>query len=143
MAADFQGVYPTDYYGNAITSLPLMKDVKTAKDFDLAVPFPYGGGDEWILKHWASAYGVPEIFICLTMSAPIAATNYAAFHPKGLMPGYIAGIRGVAEYESLLKAPRGALRRTDALNVAQLMMMFFIILGNLVYLATKYRKGAK
>ena len=52
----------------------------------------------------------------------------------------MAGVDGAAEYELIIKRPGKGLGLTDALTNIHLLIVAFIILGNIGYLAKKRRK---
>ena len=55
------------------------------------------------------------------------------FIQSGQMVGVLGGLSGAAEYESILKRPGKATAGMSAQSMAHLIIVVFIIFGNIVY----------
>ena len=141
-------MYNTDASGTAIDDIPMMKDVESLKDMDLIISF--GGGFPGI-KEWVLFAGDPgHIPIgggCTAVSAP----QLYPYYPNQLV-GLMGGIKGAAEYEShirkeyktaLGKSPTPGMNMMVAQMVAHIVIMLFIVFGNVMYFVfrSKSRKG--
>jgi hypothetical protein len=62
---------------------------------------------------------------------------------SGQMIGLMSGLRGAAEYEMLLQQPSKGVAAMDALSASHLVMILFIIIGNIGYFVTKSRQGTQ
>jgi len=69
------------------------------------------------------------------------ATSFFPFLNSGQMVGMVAGLKGAAEYEKLIEIPGRAARGMDAQSIAHLVMIGFIVLGNIAYFMGRRRKG--
>jgi len=67
------------------------------------------------------------------------ATTFFPFLNSGQIVGMVAGLKGAAEYERLIDHKEMASRGMDAQSIAHLVVIGFILVGNLAYFAT--RKG--
>lgn len=139
-ATDIPGTTPKDFHSNKpISEFPIMKDVKDAKAFKLIIDFSSGtpGGKEWI-RQVQTPMNIPMAIGTVTVSVP----EYTPFVQSGQLIGMLAGLRGAAEYEVLNKTPGGAVAKMDAQSMGHLLVIAFIVLGNVGYLLTR-KQGAK
>jgi hypothetical protein len=136
IAEDIKTVYSRDHYGNEVNELPLMKDVSDAMDFFLAVTYDTGSTSAFYSRQWEAKYKTP------ILSIP-SAGNFMAINPlvqSGSIAAALNGPRGCAEYEILIREPGMANESITAISVGHLVIIMFIILGNIVYLIEKYRR---
>ena len=61
--------------------------------------------------------------------------------PWGQLFGLLPGIKGAAEYETLIGVPGLGTRGMPAQEWAHLLVIGFIVLGNLGYFFTRRRRG--
>lgn len=142
--SDFRKMYPVDNSGVALDSLPMFSDVKSLKDMDLIISV--GGGTPG-LKEWVLFAGDPgNVPVAGGVAAVVAPLMYP-YYPKQLI-GLLGGTKGAAEYESLLlenydrfkNAPTPALTMMGPQTMAHVVIMAFIIIGNVAFFR-KRRKG--
>jgi len=138
-------MYNTDAAGTGINDIPMMKEVSSLKDMDLIVSF--GGGfpgiKEWIL--FAGDPGnIPVGGGCTAVSAPLLYPYY----PNQLV-GLLGGIKGAAEYETYAtekypekfgQKPTPGMNMMVAQMVAHIVIMFFIVFGNVMYFINRSRQ---
>jgi len=141
---DIKRMYSTDANGTDIDLIPMMKTVTSLKDMDFIVSFGGGfpGVKEWIL--FAGDPGNIKVGGCCTaVSAPLLYPYY-----PNQMVGLLGGIKGAAEYESemIKHFPEFRRRPTPALDlmgpqtIAHIVIMFFIIFGNVMYFINRARE---
>lgn len=122
-----------DAFGTPLTQYPIMATMKRAQDaaawIDLAAGNP---GVPEVVKV-VGAQGVP---IVAGVNA-VSVTDNMPLLQSGLIKGLIMGMRGSAEYEKLTGVPGQAVSGMDAQSLAHVLLVLFIILGNLGYLAAK------
>ena len=146
MLTDIEKMFPTDVTNRAISSIPMMKKVKNLRDFDLFVNISAGspGLKEWI-QFGADPAGVRIVGGSTAVQAPLLYPYY----PKQLS-GVLGGLKSAAEYEKLLgdKYPqysdiqqsKGRVRM-GAQAVAHMVIMLFIIVGNITFFIDRRRSG--
>jgi hypothetical protein len=142
--SDFKTAFPTDIEGRDVRKIPMMEDVGKLADFDLIVGIGSGfpGVKEWI-QFGGDPARVPVAGGVTAVEAPLLYPYY----PKQLL-GLMGGLQGAAEYEAaLVKAypqyratSTTAIRRMGPQTVAHLVIIAFVIVGNLAYLAGKRRR---
>lgn len=125
-----------DEYGTPLEDLPIMQYCKTAEDWDGIIAFA-GGNHEQRIAQWNSVYGVPLLFGVPGVSAP----RMYSYIATGQVESMLVSLIGAAEYEMLTKEIGLASALMDVLNLGQLCIVFFIILGNIGYFIERSRGG--
>jgi hypothetical protein len=158
IADDFRGIYKQDYNRISIETLPIMQGVYNVQDFDFVFDFSAGapGNAEWV-QYACDPKNVPLSSGCTS----IMVTDAIPYVESGQLRGILAGMPGAAEYEKMVyeylnnelvsnnkyinqnaNIDKGkAFARMSAQSVAHLLMVIFIILGNLSYYYERRRKG--
>jgi len=136
LADDLHAVVKADKYGTPAKDLPLLASVSGAKDISLVITGDTGDYGWFYVRQWNTRYGTPiaEIGIAMIYS------EFIPYYQAGQMIGLLKGVRGGAEYETLIKSPGEAIQRMDALNVSHLLTIFFIVVGNIGYFATRGKR---
>jgi hypothetical protein len=138
MGKDIHATYETDYGGRTLATLPFMRSVKTFKDIDYIVVLTgYVGVPETWMQIANTKYGAR---LGMGMTAVSIAGYMPYLHSKQIT-GLIPGLRGAAEYEIALGKPHVATRRMVAQLFAHVLVVFFIIVGNIEYFVRR-RYGA-
>jgi len=143
MGENISGVFPVDYYGTPLDSLQLMKPVRNYKDISLIVTLSTGdpGWRQWLL-YAQSRYGA-------RLGVGVTAVSAADVYPyveTGQVTGLLAGMKGASEYETLVQRKgyaEGIFRASqgmDAQSLGHLLIMIFIILGNVGYFYTRRKR---
>ena len=147
IVADIRAMYTYDHEGNPVDSMAMMEDVHRLADFDLIlnVSAGYPGLKEWI-QFGGDQSGVPIAGGVTAVSAPLLYPYY----PKQMF-GIMGGLKAAAEYETLLMEAYpetytdmngfDAIGRMGSQTFAHLIIILFIIVGNIAYFATGGGKG--
>ena len=149
IAENFGEVYKQDHNGVPIKDLIIMDNVYNVSDFDFVFDFSAGvpGNAEWV-QYACDPKKVPLSSGCTS----IMVTDAIPYVESGQIRGILAGMPGAAEYEKMVfdflteelnnntnlnsgaVLTKGkAFGRMSAQSVAHLLMVIFIILGNLSY----------
>ena len=126
LATDVKAVVSSDIYGNDLNDLPLGRDLIDWQSFS-GVFNPTtvtGGGWE---TYWAAPYGFPVAPSVLASMAPNMVESYA----MGYNIGFLAGVRGGAEYESLTGYFGLGVKTLDVLSAVHIGAIILIIIGNI------------
>ena len=150
IASDIRTLYTVDLQGTSINDIPMMKDVVNIEDFDfvfsLSAGFP--GSKEWV-QYACDPKNIPLSTGCTS----IQVTDIMPYVENDQIRGILAGMPGAAEYESLVEAelqkmeiagkPGEASGMMAAQSIAHVVIVLFIIFGNISYFITrkKNRKG--
>jgi hypothetical protein len=97
---NISALYSTDISGTNIANIPAMRGVVNLKSFDLMITISAGspGSKEWI-QFGSDPAGVPLISGSTAVQTPLLYPYY----PQQMV-GVLGGLKGAAEYESLLFA---------------------------------------
>jgi len=131
-----------DYKGTKLADLPMMAKVKTISDIHMLVCIETGtpGGPEY-LRQWQARNPQLKMLVgSLGVSVPAAMTYVAA----GQYISILRGGRGATEYQRLLGIMTTAdVMGSDAMTMSHVVVLVFLIVGNLGYFATRKAKPAK
>jgi hypothetical protein len=146
MAQNFHEVFPADVNGTPLDQLPMMKNIKTYRNMKLVVSLATGIIGEWWANLVNAQFGIPVIVGPTAVSAP----KYYAYLEAKQMVGLLGGLKGASEYERLVinKYPRlaqtyatpglyTATKGMDVQSIVHMIMIAFIVFGNVVYFTTK------
>ena len=144
MGENIKNVYPVDYYGKPLDSLPMMREVKQLRDIPIAFAISAGtpGYGDWLL-YAQSRYG-------MKVGAGVTAVSAADAYPflqSGQLTGLLAGMKGGAEYEVLIqragysKAYMPAVAAMDSQSLAHVVILVLVIIGNIAYFATRKKEA--
>lgn len=144
LVQELGAMYPTDAAGRAVAGLPALSRIKTLADFQLVISFSGGtpGLKEWIL-YGGDPTGVPVAGGAKGVGSP----EYLAYFPRQLL-GLVAGLKGASEYEQALADrhpelgafPRPASASMGPQTVAHLLILIFLVFGNLDLLVSWWRR---
>ena len=150
IASDIRTLYTVDLQGTSINDIPMMKDVFNIEDFDFVFSLSagYPGSKEWV-QYACDPKNIPLSTGCTS----IQVTDIMPYVENDQIRGILAGMPGAAEYESLVEAelqkmeiagkPGEASGMMAAQSIAHVVIVLFIIFGNISYFITrkKNRKG--
>ncbi|MCX6830802.1 MAG: hypothetical protein NT028_01545 [candidate division Zixibacteria bacterium] len=139
MGSSIESIYPSDQYGTPLAKLPLMQ---TVKNYD-QISFIFIVADNGIVDNWIS-------IVNAQFSKPMGAGVTAVMAPKFYsyvqakqMTGLLGGMKGAAEYEMLVNKPAMALIGMDSQSLAHLLIIGFVIAGNVAFFVTRKKKESK
>jgi hypothetical protein len=142
---DIRKMYLTDAAGVNLDSMPIMNGVRSLKDMDLLISV--GGGFPGV-KEWVQFAGDPGQIPLAGGSAAVSTPLLYPYWPTQLV-GLLGGIKGAAEYESELKRryprfadmPTPGVKMMGPQTLAHLVIMAFIVLGNISYFIMKRKQA--
>jgi hypothetical protein len=150
IASDIRTLYTVDLQGTSINDIPMMKDVVNIEDFDFVFSLSagYPGSKEWV-QYACDPKNIPLSTGCTS----IQVTDIMPYVENDQIRGILAGMPGAAEYESLVEAELQKMEiavksgeasgMMAAQSIAHVVIVLFIIFGNISYFITrkKNRKG--
>ncbi len=145
MAEDISSAFPVDHRGIPLRDLPLMHRVHDYGDIDVVVSLATG-----ILgEYWANLVNAQFGQAVAVGATAVSAPKYYAYLKAGQMVGLLGGLKGAAEYEELLgraypelrDQARTARRGMDVQSIVHLIIIGFILLGNIVWLLSKTERS--
>ncbi len=147
IAADIRALYTVDLKGTPIHDIPMMKDVVNVENFDFVFSLSagYPGSTEWV-QYACDPKNIP----LSTGVTSIQVTDILPYVENGQIRGILAGMPGAAEYESLVEVelkemelsvkPGKASSMMAAQSIAHVIIVLFIIFGNITYYITRKNK---
>ncbi|MFH0802233.1 MAG: hypothetical protein V2A78_07595 [bacterium] len=140
LSKGIQTICPRDAAGTPIEEFPILSGIRTLRDFDLILSFSGGfpGLTDWITIAQAQCHR-PVAGGC---TAVIASQLYPYIN-SGQLLGLMGGLKGAAEYETLIGHPEEACLAMDAQGVTHFLIAGLILLSNLVFFATRKKKKIK
>jgi hypothetical protein len=139
MGENLRTLYPKDYLGNTLDELPIMAGKKSLKDFEMILII--GAGFPGPKEYVQQVQGRYDLTI-LTAVTAVMVPDVSPYYDTGQIKGLVAGMRGAAEYEQIVKRPALATAGLDAQNLAHLFIILAIIFGNVIYLMTRRQRRA-
>lgn len=128
--------FPKDARGRPSASLPALKGVRNYDDIPLVVTLESTtGAGTWIF------YAHEKFGVKLAMGVTaVMATDFYPYLNTGQLVGLINGMKGAAEYEGLLGRPDKASLGMTAQSISHVMIVVFVVLGNIAYFSTRGRR---
>jgi hypothetical protein len=141
LSSDVAKAVERDAKGTPVADIPLMKGVTDATSVDMLCEFTGSVGvlEGWLQFFQKSGHRPVVLHGCTAVSGP---SNYA-FLDSEQISGLLVGMLGAAEYEQLLGVVGGGLRGMSAQTVAHLLIIAFIVIGNVAGLIRMRSSGAK
>ncbi len=136
MGQNFRLPFPTDYYGTPLDSIPMMRGVQNYDQVACVVDLSAGNiTDAWI------AYGQGRFYFPLALGLTgVMGADYYPYLNSGQVFGLMAGLYGAAQYEELADNPGLAKDGMRVQVYAHLVIIFFILMGNVGYFVSRYEK---
>ena len=136
LGKEIRTVFSSDHAGTPLDSLPMMRNIHNYNDIALIVGLEAGAvGDYWV-QFAQARYGEK---IILGTTAVVTPDMYP-YLQAGQIVGLIGGMKGAADYEALVNAPGPASLGMPAQTVVHVVILIFIIIGNIGYFAQRMRR---
>lgn len=133
---DINQAFPTDAQGRSVAELPVMAGIHNYDDIGLVIDLATGNSPgTWIVY----AHGPYKVKVAAGITA-VMATDYYPFLQTGQLVGLLNGLKGAAEYEELINHKDLGTLGMASQSVAHLLIILFVILGNIGYFAFARRR---
>lgn len=134
---DIHSVFPSDFFGNKTSTLPLMQEIKGMSDFAILLKTS-GWNPDLHVRQMVTVYNIPMVANCTGIVAPGA----QAYLSAGQIQGLVAALAGAAEYEILMGRPGKAVAAMDAQSTTHALTVVLVLLGNVgLYASRRVVKG--
>jgi len=136
LVSNIRKVFTVDANGNFLDDIPMMVGVNQVADFDylFSASAGYPGTVEWV-QYAADPTGVTMS----TGTTSIQVNEVMPYVQSGQIVGILGGMPGAAEYESLIGQAGIGTSGMDAQSVAHLVIVGFIIFGNISFFVERRR----
>ncbi len=138
MGQSIPQTFPFDRSGRPVADIPLMREVRNYDDFALLVNISAGNpGVKEYVQVVQSRWRIPMVGACTAVSGP----DYVPYYSAGQLEGLAAGMKGAAEYEMLVGRPGAAAAGMAAQSASHVLLIAFILFGNVIHFAKRRRGG--
>jgi hypothetical protein len=129
--------FPEDVNGTPVSEIPVLKGIKNTRDIDFFMILSAGtpGIREW-LEQCQSKIGKPMASGMTAVSAP----DFFQYENSGQLVGLLGGLRGAADYETLVKKPGRGVLGMGPQSFGHLLIITFIVIGNVGYLISRRKE---
>lgn len=136
MGSRIEDIFPTDHRGTRLSELPLMREVPNYDSLKYTIII----SDNAMVDYWVSLvnarFGMPMVAGVTAVMAP----KQLSYVQANQLQGLLGGMKGAAEYERLIGAVDKANRGMDSQSLIHLLIIGFILLGNVGHFMTRNRK---
>ena len=156
IATDIRSIFTQDINNILLNEIEMMEGINKVSDFDFVFDLSAGvpGNAEWV-QFACDEHNVPLSSGCTS----IMVTDAVPYVESGQIRGILAGMPGAAEYEQMVfkylndiednkflnkdveVIPGKATSRMSAQSIAHLLMVIFIIFGNISYYLIRRRNN--
>jgi hypothetical protein len=142
MGESITAVYPVDYYGNQTDTLELLQDIKNYNDVGILVSLSGSAIPKYWVAYAQNRFGIAVGVGCTAVSG----ADFYSYYQTGQFTGLMVGMKGAAEYEELvesnlnIKGKRIASEAMYSLTYAHLVIILFIVIGNIGFFSQLRRK---
>ncbi len=136
MGREIEDIFGTDYQGTPIRDMEVTRDIHSYADIDLLFGFEHGAVIDYWVRYAQARFNQKMTFGTTAVMAPDA----YPYLQSGQIEGLIGGLKGAAEYETLIGQPGLGTRGMPAQQWGHLLVIGFIVLGNLGYYFTKGKR---
>ena len=139
MESGFSTAFPTDVDGRPYDSIPMLAKVNSFRDVSFVLSYSVGtpGIKEWV-NVLTTDYGLKVGGGVTAVSAP----EMMPYLDSGQVTGLASGLRGAADYETLVGQPGPATLGMTVQNFVHLLILLLIFTSNVVYfLGRRRRRG--
>ena len=137
LESDLRKVFTVDAEQTPIDDIPMMEGINSLNDFQFIFTGSagYPGTFEWV------QYGGDPTGVTLSSGTTSIQVNEVMPYVKNeQLKGILAGMPGAAEYEALIGIRGIATNGMAAQSYGHIVIVLFIILGNLAYFITQRRE---
>jgi hypothetical protein len=136
LCRDIHSLLKVDYGGRAISDLPMMASINTAKDFTIVIDFTASADSQYWLNQAYATYGTQVGFGLAANKVPDAYAYYMA----GQIFGIIGSLTGAAQYEELIHKPGIAVTGMDAQSISHMLYIALMVLCNVMFVLQRRPK---
>lgn len=129
MGRNLKEVFPTDYKGTPFDDIKMLSSIKTIKNLSYIVSL--SAGDPGLKQYIMAAHDMFNVNVTGGSTAVSTPGFLPYINDLNQLIGLLGGLKGAAEYESLIKVKGTATSGMDAQSIAHLLIILFILIGNI------------
>ena len=139
MGQNYRLSFPSDYYNTPLDSIDMMHGIVNYGDVNGIILITGTSGVDYWISYANGRYNAP-LAVGLT---GVMAADYYPYLRSGQIFGLMGGMLGAAEYEKLVKRPGRAMEAMRVQVWTHIVIIVFIIIGNIGYLVSRRKGEAK
>jgi len=123
---NLRGMYPVDFYGTPLDSIPVTRGVNAYRQMAMVINLSGSSATDYWIQFAQGRFHAPLVVGCTA----VMATDYYPYLSSKQILGLVGGMKGAAEYERLIDTVGDARRGMDAQSLVHLIVALLVILGN-------------
>jgi hypothetical protein len=139
MGQNYRLPFPSDYYNTPLDQIPMMEGIINYDNVEGVILITGTSGVDFWISYANGRYNVP-LAVGLT---GVMAADYYPYLKSGQIFGLMGGMLGAAEYEKLVKRPGRAMEAMRVQVWTHIVIILFIIIGNIGYFVSRRKGGAR
>jgi len=137
MGESLKGAFDKDFYGKPTEGMPALKGVESLRDIPVVVGIAAGGTTEMLIAYGRDRFGFDLGAGCTAVIAP----DLYPFLQSDQLFGLLGGLRGAADYETLIGRPDTGVKGMPAQSVAHILIIALVAGANVyVFLIRRPRR---
>ena len=123
---NLRGMYPVDFYGTPLDSIPILRGVNSYRQMAMVVNLSGSSATDYWIQFAQGRFHAPLVVGCTA----VMATDYYPYLSSKQILGLIGGMKGAAEYERLMDVLGDDRRGMDAQSLVHLIVVALVLVGN-------------
>lgn len=137
LGESIRATYPVDQFGRETASMPVLRGCDAYRDVKLLISVCGSA----ITEYWAAYAGARYGQRIVSGNTAVQAVFLYPFYQSGQIKGFLGGLKGAAEYETAIERPAFGVRGMGSQTLGHVLIVLFIVLGNLGYLAARRERA--
>ena len=133
LGESIKGTYPADQFGRDTRAMPILADCDSYKDVKLLVSICGSQLSEFWAAMANGRYGQRMV----SGNTAVQSVSIYPFYQSGQIAGFLGGLKGAAEYETVIERPAFGVRGMGSQTMGHLLIVLFVVIGNLGYFASR------
>ncbi|KAF0125626.1 MAG: hypothetical protein FD189_1424 [Elusimicrobia bacterium] len=134
LGIDMYAIYDKDRNGAPTREMEVMKGIHSVKDMSLGICVTGTA----LLDAWVAYVGDKYNFPMAGGVTAVSQPGYGPYLQTGQLKGLIGGMKGAADYESLINELDKGTSGIDSLSLAHILVIILIVTSNIIMLVLKY-----
>ncbi|MFW6163544.1 MAG: hypothetical protein ACODAJ_12305, partial [Planctomycetota bacterium] len=137
MGESIKVAFDRDFYGKATEGMGALEGIDSLKDVPLVVDIAAGQTPEMWILYGGDRFGFDLGVGCTAVIAP----DLYPFLQSGQLCGFLGGLRGAADYETLIDVPEDATKGMQAQSLTHVLIIALILGANISYVWRRVTRG--
>lgn len=135
LGESIKATFPVDQFGRPTSEIPVLADCDAYRDIDLLISIAGSALSEYWAAYAGARYGQRMV----SGNTAIQAIFIYPFYQSGQIKGFLGGLKGAAEYETLIERPAFGVRGMGSQSAGHLLIVALVIAGNVGYFLMRRR----